>query len=46
MICTFFGNRNTPKEIKPILKRTIIDLFENKGVDLFYVGDKGIVKYI
>lgn len=40
-ICTFFGHRDTPKEIEPILRSTLIDLIENKNVDLFYVGNHG-----
>ncbi len=39
--CTFFGHRDTPKEIELTLKSALIDLIENKGVDLFYVGNEG-----
>lgn len=42
MVCTFFGHRNTPKEIEPTLRSTLIDLIENRNVDLFYVGNNGI----
>ena len=41
MICTFFGHRDIPKNIKPTLKRVLVDLIENKNVDLFYVGNNG-----
>lgn len=41
MTCTFFGHRDTPKEKEPILKSTLADLIENKGVDTFYVGNNG-----
>ena len=41
MTCTFFGHRNAPYPIKPVLRETIIDLIENKGVNLFYVGNPG-----
>lgn len=41
MVCVFFGHRNTPDEIQPILERTLCELIENRGVDTFYVGDKG-----
>ena len=41
MICTFFGHRNTPNEIKAKLKETLIYLIEKKNVDLFYVGNNG-----
>lgn len=39
--CTFFGHRNTSAEITPKLKTTIIDLIENKNVNLFLVGNQG-----
>jgi len=41
MICTFFGHRDTPESIQPILEKTICELIELRGVDTFYVGDKG-----
>lgn len=41
MICTFLGHRNCPREIEPILRRTLIDLIENKDVHKFYVGNHG-----
>lgn len=41
MICTFFGHRDTPKEIESTLKLTLLDLIENHNVNLFYVGNKG-----
>ncbi len=41
MTCTFFGHRYVPKEIGPTLRSTLIDLIENQGVDLFYVGNHG-----
>ena len=41
MICTFFGHKDTPKEIEPTLKSTLIDLIENKNVTVFYVGNNG-----
>ena len=41
MTCTFFGHRNTPDSVKEKLKKTIIDLIDNKGVDMFYVGNHG-----
>ncbi len=40
-VCTFFGHRECPAEIKPILKSTLEDLIVNHGVDLFYVGNQG-----
>lgn len=41
MICTFFGHRDTPSGIKPILRNILIDLIENQGADEFYVGNQG-----
>ena len=41
MTATFFGHRNAPDTIKPILRKAIVDLIENRGVDLFYVGNQG-----
>lgn len=41
MICTFFGHRDTSKKIKPTLKSVLVDLIENKNVNMFYVGNNG-----
>ena len=41
MTCTFFGHRDAPKEIEPTLRSTLLELIENNGVDLFYVGNQG-----
>ena len=41
MICTFFGHRYVPQKIEPTLRSTLIDLIENQGVNLFYVGNHG-----
>ncbi|MBR4658719.1 MAG: hypothetical protein IKP26_05635 [Clostridia bacterium] len=41
MACTFFGHRYVQKEIEPILRSTLIDLIENHGAELFYVGNQG-----
>jgi uncharacterized phage-like protein YoqJ len=41
MVCCFFGHRDAPKEIKPTLKRVLVDLIENKNVNMFYVGNYG-----
>lgn len=38
--CTFFGHADCPEEIKPHLKETICAMIA-KGIDTFYVGDKG-----
>ena len=41
MTCTFFGHRYVPQKIEPTLRSTLIDLIENHGADLFYVGNHG-----
>lgn len=41
MVCTFFGHANTPYEAISKLHLTLIDLIENKNVNLFYVGNNG-----
>ena len=41
MTCTFFGHRDAPAKIKPILKNVIVDLIENKNVNFFYIGNNG-----
>ena len=41
MVCTFFGHKDTPKEIELTLRSTLIDLIENKNVTTFYVGNNG-----
>lgn len=41
MVCTFFGHKDTPKEIEPTLRSTLIDLIKNKDVTVFYVGNNG-----
>jgi uncharacterized phage-like protein YoqJ len=40
--CTFFGHRDCPADtIKPRLRQILVDLIENYGVDMFYVGQQG-----
>lgn len=41
MTVTFFGHKDTPKEIEPTLQATLIDLIENYGATEFYVGNNG-----
>lgn len=41
MVCTFFGHKDTPKEMEPTLRSTLIDWIENKNVTVFYVGNNG-----
>ena len=39
--CTFFGHRDCPDTIKPRLREVLIDLIENRNVDMFYVVNQG-----
>ena len=39
--CTFFGHRDCPSSIKPKLREVLVDLIENRAVDMFYVGQQG-----
>ena len=41
MTCTFFGHRDTPPAVKPLLRQVIIELIEQRGVTRFYVGNQG-----
>ena len=41
MTVTFFGHKDTPKEIEPTLRTILIYLIENKNVTVFYVGNNG-----
>ena len=41
MTVTFFGHKDTPKNIEPTLRTTLIDLIENHGAAEFYVGNNG-----
>ena len=41
MTVTFFGHKNTPKEIEPTLRTTLINLIENYNATEFYVGNNG-----
>lgn len=38
---TFFGHKDTPKEIEPTLRTTLINLIENHNAVNFYVGNNG-----
>ena len=41
MTCTFFGHRDTPSTVKPLLRQVIIELIEQRDVTRFYVGNQG-----
>lgn len=44
--CTFFGHRDCPESIKPLLSREIERLICEKGVTDFLVGDSGSFDYL
>ncbi len=39
--CTFFGRRTAGDDLKPAIRKAIIDLIEKEGVTQFYVGAQG-----
>lgn len=41
MTVCFFGHRDTPESVRPILRQTLIELIEKKEADRFYVGNQG-----
>ncbi len=41
MVCTFFGHRDTPAEIRDKLQAVLVDLIKNHGADTFYIGNNG-----
>lgn len=41
MVCTFFGHRNVPAGVRQELGWVLMDLIENEGADVFYVGHQG-----
>lgn len=41
LTCTFFGHKDTPKEIELTLREILVDLIKNKNVIKFYVGNHG-----
>ena len=45
-VCTFFGHRDCPSTIKPVMRKVIIDLIENQNVDTFYVGHQGSFDFL
>lgn len=41
MTVTFFGHRDAPRTIQPLLHETLTNLIENSFADNFYVGSNG-----
>ena len=39
--CCFFGHRNTPQSVEPLLTETIEKLILEQNVRYFYVGNQG-----
>ena len=37
--CTFFGHRDTTYKVKPYVKEAIINVFLQRQVNTFYVGN-------
>ncbi len=40
-VCTFFGHRDAPEGIKPLVRAAMVRLIEEQGIALFYVGNEG-----
>lgn len=45
-VCTFFGHRDCPSTIKPVMRKVIIELIEQQNVDTFYVGHQGSFDFL
>lgn len=41
MTVTFFGHRNTPDSVKPLLKKVLRELINQDGAKMFYIGNEG-----
>ena len=41
MTVCFFGHRDTPESVQPMLRETLEKLIEQQGADRFYVGNQG-----
>lgn len=41
MTITFFGHRDAPESVKPILKKIILNLINEHKAKMFYVGNNG-----
>ena len=40
-VCTFFGHKDCPETVKPILMALLEDMIIEEGVSVFYVGNQG-----
>ena len=43
--CVFFGHRDTPEDILPLLEKEILYVIQSKGIRNFYVGNNGKFDY-
>ena len=41
MTVCFFGHRDTPESVRPILRQTLMELIEKQEAERFYVGNQG-----
>ena len=39
-VCTFFGHRDCPETIRPLLREAVLELI-HCGIDVFYMGNQG-----
>ena len=39
--CCFYGHKDTPEEVKPVLYAVIKELITQRNVEVFYVGNQG-----
>ena len=46
MICTFFGHRDAPDNIKDKIKSILIELIVKWNADTFYIGNNGNFDYM
>ncbi len=40
-VCVFFGHRECPESVRPILRKVLVELIDHHCVDIFYVGNQG-----
>lgn len=45
-VCTFFGHRDCPSAIKPLMREVLIELIEKQNVDTYYVGHQGSFDFL
>ena len=41
MVCCFFGHRNAPQNVRPLIKEAVLKLAEESDDVMFYVGNQG-----